>query len=310
MFTRIAEELVSAEEGATLDYLALPGPITTHYDYPNSILGPEASFSARSARPRNAADIKARLPWLVSFNDPELPRVPCAEALNGMVNMNPALASKLKAVFEERPILTRIYANSKVPEISYADLARILPIFGFCFIDGPWRNCWVRYGVDPRTDARYRMHQIVQCRNNLISEALEPASPGADNVPEYQFYGNSAGTHFGTYQLIDIYYKPLTDLVKSAEPLNVCLKQDGWFSKGFINTVRRIIRRRWHEVMREKDPEALAKHHVAVQQARERRKLPQVTSPALLQDQDTLGDAPDDGDDEEEYDEYEYYDEE
>lgn len=305
---RIAEQLVNPEADTNWDFMALPAPITTHFDYPNNILGPEASFSVRSARPRNAADIKARLPWLVSFNDTELPRVPCAEALSCMVNMNPTMVSKLKAVFEERPVLTRIYANSKVPEISYTDLAKILPVFAFCLVDGPWRNCWLKYGVDPRSDPRYRMYQVVQCRNNLISESLEPAEHGTEDVPEYQFYGTTAGTHFGSYQFIDIHYKPLTDLVQSATPVTACMKQDGWFPKGFVNNVRRIIRRRWLDVMREKDPEALSRHNEAVQSARERKQKQSQQSHSTTDLVDEDGDE--DGDEDEEDDDYEYYDEE
>lgn len=307
---RIAEQLIGTESGSNLDFLVLPAPITTHFDYPNSILGPEASFSVRSARPRKAGDIKARLPWLVSFHDTDLPRVPCAEALNSMVNMDPAMVTKLKAVFEDRPVLTRIYANAKVPEISYGDLARVLPIFAFCFVDGPWRNCWVKYGTDPRSDPRFRLYQVVQCRNNLISESLELPDSGSEHDPEYQFHGTSAGTHFANYQFIDVLYKPLSDLVQAAEPVSACMKQDGWFSKGFVTNARRMIRRRWLEVMREKDPEALERHSAAVQNARQRKQQShqQVQSASPTQDLDEM--MNDDDENDEEDDEYEYYDEE
>ncbi|SAM09234.1 hypothetical protein [Absidia glauca] len=42
----------------------------------------------------------------------------------------------------------------------------VLPYFAYSFQNGPWRECWVKYGVDPRLDQCYAIYQQLDIRMN------------------------------------------------------------------------------------------------------------------------------------------------
>ncbi len=282
-----AQKLVT-EEANIESFYPFPPTISTHFDFPNSILGPDMSLtSTRQARPRKATESKPRLPWQASFHDTELPGAPSPEALSLLPHLNTTTAALLKDIFEERPIASRLYASSQ-SGIDYFDLPKVLPIFGYCFVDGPWLNCWVRYGIDPRSDSNYRFYQIIQCRNTFLSEGLveEPPKEGL-TVQPYLFTGDSSNSLFTQYQFCDLQYSPLSDLVQDTEAVQeTCSKSNGWYPSGTIKKMRKIVRQRWVDILQEKNPEAWS-------------KLKKTTRP-----QDSIEDEPDDDED------YEYYDEE
>lgn len=252
---RHAAMLLGEEEA---ELLPLPPPITSHFDYPMAVLGTELAVSSlRGGRPRKPADVKARLPWIVSFNDAEMPTAPPPTSLALIPNMSPEVAQLIRDLFDGRPIVTRIFAATWT-RLGYVELARLLPVASYCFSDGPWRNCWVRYGVDPRKDPQYRIFQTVQCRNNLIGEGLVAAE--TSKWPAHEFHGDSASSHFVLYQFIDLHYPPLAELFKVPvrELQEICSKREGWYPTGTISRIRSIIRDRWVSIIQERNPEAWA----------------------------------------------------
>jgi general transcription factor 3C polypeptide 5 (transcription factor C subunit 1) len=166
-----------------------PPPITSQYDFPVPLPASEASLGAvHQAKAKRAAastDVPAstdglhkprpKLPWLVSFFQADFPAAPSEEALANMVYIRdtPETLDRLKRLFSDadggRPIVSRQVA-ANLTGLRYADLAKILPLLAFCIVDGPYRNCWVRYGTDPRSDPKYRLYQVVTYRSNIVLE--------------------------------------------------------------------------------------------------------------------------------------------
>lgn len=287
-----------------------PPPISSHFDHPVSIMGPDMSLGvARNARSRKANEIRPKLPWLVSLSDSELPKTPSSDALSLMINIHSKSLATIKAMFEERPIVSRAYA-AHTTGISYSDLARVLPVFAYCFTDGPWRNCWVPYGIDPRLDNQYRIYQIVQCRNNLVSEGLATAE---SDGPHYIFTGTSSGPHFSQFQYCDLLYPPLQERVNSPDNLRKCCsKTEGWYPAGTVNFIRKTIRKRWLEVLQQRDPEAWKRQVELIEQARIQKSKESADN---LKKEDGDDDDGEEGEgeedeDEDEMEDYEFYDEE
>lgn len=70
------------------------------------------------------------------------------------------MVQRLRAALAERPIWTR-RALSNHLDILESRLKFALQWVGYMFRSGPWRETVVRFGVDPRTDPRYRIYQTL-----------------------------------------------------------------------------------------------------------------------------------------------------
>lgn len=67
---------------------------------------------------------------------------------------------KVREYLELRPIWTR-RALTNVTGISQGTLRAAWQYAGYMFRSGPWREAIVRFGVDPRTDPKYRFYQTL-----------------------------------------------------------------------------------------------------------------------------------------------------
>ncbi|KAG0169922.1 General transcription factor 3C polypeptide 5 [Apophysomyces sp. BC1021] len=71
---------------------------------------------------------------------------------------------KIAKLFEERPIWSRNAVRNCLPEEDHKHIRSAFPPNAYTFINGPWRDCWVRYGVDPRKDVKYSKYQLIDIR--------------------------------------------------------------------------------------------------------------------------------------------------
>ncbi|KAM9840875.1 general transcription factor 3C polypeptide 5 [Aulostomus maculatus] len=114
----------------------------------------------RARRPHNAI--------FVSFIDPTVP-TECLEAAR--VNWRQVCQKedgrqaeeKLKQMFESRPIWSRNAVKANI-NIHPDKLKRLLPVFAYYMVTGPWRSLWVRFGYDPRKTPESKKYQMLDFR--------------------------------------------------------------------------------------------------------------------------------------------------
>ncbi|KAG2219138.1 hypothetical protein INT45_000510, partial [Circinella minor] len=75
-----------------------------------------------------------------------------------------ALAKDLQKLFEDRPIRTRVGILNHVTAYNQRYLRGALNTVAYTFRTGPWRECWVKFGIDPRTDKKYYIYQHISVR--------------------------------------------------------------------------------------------------------------------------------------------------
>ncbi|KAL2025081.1 hypothetical protein VTK56DRAFT_83 [Thermocarpiscus australiensis] len=78
-----------------------------------------------------------------------------------------AIITEMRLAMEERPIWTRRSMWNRLG-MKFAELPKkgslvrhCLQYVGYQFKGGPWRDALVKYGVDPRTDPKYRIYQTL-----------------------------------------------------------------------------------------------------------------------------------------------------
>lgn len=88
-------------------------------------------------------------------SDPNLPPLEQLDA-----NMR-GLVEKLREIMDNRPICTRRVLANLVASEALSDIRYAIQYVGYIFKAGPWRDAVTKFGIDPRSDPKYREYQTM-----------------------------------------------------------------------------------------------------------------------------------------------------
>jgi len=111
--------------------------------------------------------------WNVSFSEPDVPSKPADDCIAKAKNVPREHIDAVAKIFEDRPIVSKLYIKNKINDASIIAnlrqyyiylfcqksvlILRILPLLAFHWKNGPWHLLWTKYGTDPRKDPKYRL---------------------------------------------------------------------------------------------------------------------------------------------------------
>ncbi|KAJ1922266.1 tau 95 subunit of transcription factor TFIIIC [Mycoemilia scoparia] len=102
------------------------------------------------------------------YETKNLPLEPPSEIKRTIETVSKQDYETIKKLFEQRPIWTRAAIDLQMPDKivkTYQLMKRLLPMVAYWMSNGPWRDCWIRYGYDPRVTKEAREYQVVDIRN-------------------------------------------------------------------------------------------------------------------------------------------------
>ncbi|CAG8684814.1 1819_t:CDS:2, partial [Cetraspora pellucida] len=70
----------------------------------------------------------------------------------------PESVARIQKLFAERPIWTRLALMNNLPVCDRRSIKMLLPMVAYLMLNGPWRDCWMRYGYDPRKNKEARLY--------------------------------------------------------------------------------------------------------------------------------------------------------
>jgi general transcription factor 3C polypeptide 5 (transcription factor C subunit 1) len=178
----------------------------------------------------------------------------------------------LVKLFDERPIWTLAAVKSYFREPP-KKLSLLLTAVAYYYNNGPWRNCFVRYGYDPRKHFESRFYQMLDFRVRATagfkgeSKRKRPSalstrvrvshkiSPEMDeDAIEKNFQLRRAEAIFTNdslppfrarhYQFIDIHIENVQDMLQKVPTMLMgasCNEKRGWLPNGFIEDIRNIL---------------------------------------------------------------------
>lgn len=166
------------------------------------------------------------------------------------------LMNQLEKLMEERPIWTRRAILNRITGDYSDSLMRIaLQLIGYQFRGGPWRDAFVKYGVDPRSDPKFRAYQTLafKLERNIVGtkkmtwEAIRKGqfksrARGKDR-DSHIWNGDNYSTDGKFWQVCDIVDPFVHDIIEKAPLRPECdLKDSGWFYKGTWAKVKMIMK--------------------------------------------------------------------
>ncbi|KAH7318186.1 RNA polymerase III transcription factor IIIC subunit-domain-containing protein [Stachybotrys elegans] len=165
---------------------------------------------------------------------------------------------QLEAAFEDRPVWTRRsllnHLGGKLR--NWNELKKYLNYVAYQFKGGPWRDGVVPYGVDPRSDPKYRIYQTLmfklpkqkraqkdQTWHSLRRQQMGPAKEFLPELSEsHIFDGDTYHTDGKVWQVCDITDPLLRDLLEKAAVRPTWDATSGWYHGGLWAKVKAIMK--------------------------------------------------------------------
>ncbi|KAK5120803.1 hypothetical protein LTR85_005870 [Meristemomyces frigidus] len=150
---------------------------------------------------------------------------------------------QIRALLDKRPMVTRRVALSALPDLKEAVWTEASDRVGYLFKNGPFRDILIRYGVDPRSDPKYRLYQMLTFNLDRRLKASGAARSKAEDRGSYVFDGTAANAKIKTYQVCDITDPLLYEQLRTDNIRAECdVHQWGWYHSGTIAKARVIMR--------------------------------------------------------------------
>lgn len=162
----------------------------------------------------------------------------------------------LNELFEKRPIWVKRHIDGIVPLELHMTLKVALSLCSYRFTKGPWRNSYIKLGIDPRTSNEYAKYQTEYFkieRRLLTDPSIKknlPAPPPKDYQssvpgeidPRFEFDGKSIPWYLMLQ--IDLLLKEpnINEIYSQVEFLPEANELTGWFNELDLTKIRKIVK--------------------------------------------------------------------
>ena len=160
------------------------------------------------------------LTQLLQYDAEQIPNGP-REDIVPLSSLDPKIQLLVKNIAElldERPIWTRRGLSNHLRSHEWSSVGRLVYQYvGYMFRSGPWRDAVVKFGVDPRSDPKYRIYQTMTFQlfandENGKPKKIEEGKKERGRTRQLKQYDNGShifdGIHVGldgkTWQVCDI----------------------------------------------------------------------------------------------------------
>lgn len=297
---KVEDELADPETFANKDHKLIPPPCFSGIRFPFDYKYQKNPFTV-TLRDQNGDskvimkfDRKKLFTNTVDYNADTIPQQPLPEIVSKFewlrtTDLSQEYSEKklydciqfISMLFDVRPIWLRRLIIDVVPENLKTAVKEALPYVSYCFKNGPWRFCNVKLGLDPKENKTNWVHQsenfrVLGIQTNMHNTGPEiriipPAIQVAhdkDNITlsERLFFTGSKLPKTVNYQIGDILDLDVLACIRDAMEKNVFFRdtvdpQDGWIRKQVIETIRRIVKYKLHQLKDEEiiDPGKILK---------------------------------------------------
>ncbi|KAF0391087.1 hypothetical protein F8M41_010778 [Gigaspora margarita] len=205
----------------------------------------------------------------IYFDSETIPEGPPPDVVKPAYQPSPESAARIKKLFAERPIWTRLALMNNLPACDRRSIKMLLPMVAYLMLNGPWRDCWLRYGYDPRKNKEARFYQATDIRNNRRPVRLERAKRllrvQADLTNEMDelsllpenyiktthiFDGKTAERDVAIYQLCDVTDPLMRSIIDSPDSVqDICTERDGHYKRSAMLKMRNIMRKKFKALL-------------------------------------------------------------
>ncbi|KAI5854325.1 RNA polymerase III transcription factor IIIC subunit-domain-containing protein [Tricharina praecox] len=127
----------------------------------------------------------------------------------------------LRALFEQRPIWTRRALYNNFPKHLQTMVRFTMAHVAYMWRAGPWRDTCVKYGVDPRSDPKYRFYQSVFFQ--IETHKSRPSYQSGSNIDNSHIFDGKRLIRDGRcFQLCDVTDPLMQQLINTPNLRKTC----------------------------------------------------------------------------------------
>ncbi|KAH3682498.1 hypothetical protein WICPIJ_006528 [Wickerhamomyces pijperi] len=162
----------------------------------------------------------------------------------------------LKALFEKRPIWIRKHLEAIIPVHLRYTVKYALPHIAYTYIDGPWRQNYIKFGINPKSSVQYARYQLGAFRVNGYRNPRNLRTFVTDQPNDiatgFKFNGTDLPITllFQIEQLIDPEVVEFVKHVKFKEEPDF---ENGWFDKLTMDKIRLVVPFKLKSLIRDED---------------------------------------------------------
>lgn len=185
--------------------------------------GQVTTINLQKPRKRAVLAVAADIECVPQARPPDLPPLDSTNAYLKQAVKN------IAALMEIRPVVTRRVAMNLIDWGSESLFKEATQYVGYSFRSGPWRDALVKYGIDPRTDPKYRVYQTLSfqlmSKDRLLAAAkkmpdgkntwIRSERYKKDELPSHVFDGKGITTNGKTWQICDITESLISGLLET-----------------------------------------------------------------------------------------------
>lgn len=162
----------------------------------------------------------------------------------------------LKKLFEERPIWVKRHLDGIIPKQIYHTIKVALALVSYRFTMGPWRNTYIKLGVDPRSSSDYAKYQTEYFK---IERKMLKSPSASKNIPKpppnvfgsdisggidsrFKFTGTQIPWYFMLQIDLLVDEPNIREVYDSAKYLPHANELTGWFEELDLAKIRRIVK--------------------------------------------------------------------
>jgi len=150
-----------------------------------------------------------------------------------------ALVGRLRELFERRPVWQRSALDENLEpgeKVAPWKVSAAIRQVAFFFLDGPWRNAYVRFGFDPRKEPEARIFQMLDFRDPFFRTG---AAAGGEVDCHFRVPPVNRSQQ---YQLCDIDDSAIQSLLKGSKAQPVCTDSAGWLTVDQLDSIRNQLK--------------------------------------------------------------------
>ncbi|TPX52602.1 hypothetical protein SeMB42_g01287 [Synchytrium endobioticum] len=263
---------LSADAGVSNQLRHIPPPLFSRVEWPVEYEYKQTSVHSKTTnKDTEAAGLKltsrkSRASKIVAADiaNDNVPDGPPPEILETVDTIPEASRIRVRQLFEDRPVFIRGALVNRLPKGDVKILRKLLPTVAYQVTAGPFRDCWIRYGYDPKIDPKSRIYQILDARkwknldnkkrnDDVVLHRGGPSCPGpavpAGTPNEFTMnmaalLGTTPGGQWMVFQLADIDDAELQRVISGTPARKNFTPADGWFEKADLQNIRNAVRKK------------------------------------------------------------------
>ncbi|KAF3932655.1 hypothetical protein ABW19_dt0201448 [Dactylella cylindrospora] len=158
-----------------------------------------------------------------------------------------ACVKKLEELFNLRPIWTRRALMNLIPRETWSQLKWAYPHVAYYWRSGPWRDTYVKFGVDPRSSKEFAKYQVAAFKMHSQGKSTK----GWRHNKSHLFDGETLVPDGRIWQFCDVTDPLLRELadIENVEAREVCDQADGWFPNNRHFKIKWVMRRKLSNIL-------------------------------------------------------------